>query len=156
DYQWPALSLSTNPRIVALGQGRSVDVGSWDQISAHFEPYLHLEGVRAPWTFSPDGKILATTVFEAADHNIWIIDAETGKVVKVLRGHQSTSARYLAFCPDGKTLASSNRDSVILWDLLTGQEILSFSEADHEYAMFGFSRNRMQLAVYAATRKGTI
>lgn len=63
--------------------------------------------------FSPDGKTLAI------DKELW--DTHTFKEIKPLTEDQ-TSMRALAFSPDGTTLITSTvRDSIILWNLKTGQ-----------------------------------
>ena len=63
--------------------------------------------------FSPDGTILASV--DIGNISLW--DVATGKLLKTLRGHIST-INSIVFSSDGKTLASSSRDStVILWDL---------------------------------------
>ena len=62
---------------------------------------------------SPDGTTLASV--DIGNISLW--DVATGKLLKTLRGHIST-INSIVFSSDGKTLASSSRDStVILWDL---------------------------------------
>ncbi len=63
--------------------------------------------------FSPDGKTLAI------DKKLW--DTHTFKEIKFLT-EDPTSMRALAFSPDGTTLITSTvRDSIILWNLRTGE-----------------------------------
>ena len=64
--------------------------------------------------FSPDGRRLASatgesgSLAEIGEMKIW--DAITGKEILGLKGHAS-SVTSLAFSPDGKSLASSQRGS---------------------------------------------
>jgi WD40 repeat protein len=53
-------------------------------------------------------------------------EAKTRKVWKVLTGHTSTT-QQVAFAPDGKTLASTSGDTILLWNLATGQEVYSLT-----------------------------
>jgi WD40 repeat protein len=67
--------------------------------------------------FSLDGRLMAFT--EEDDVLVW--DWAAQRVASRLRGHLST-ATWVAFSPDGQTLASSGRDRrVNLWDVETGQ-----------------------------------
>jgi RNA polymerase sigma factor (sigma-70 family) len=72
--------------------------------------------------FSPDGKILAT-----GDHNdgwhlntIRLWDVANGSQTGVLQGH-TDGVLWLAYSPDGKTLASASNDGTVrLWDPAAG------------------------------------
>lgn len=73
--------------------------------------------------FSPDGFWLA-----AGDtrNNIHLLDAITGSVKLVMKGHNRT-VNSVAFSPDGNTLASASLDgNVILWNPLTGTQKATF------------------------------
>lgn len=77
---------------------------------------------------SPDGKLVAS----AADDmvcRVW--DAETGKLVRELRGHRERTPQNfgsmlhaLTFSPDGKLLATGDKVAhVVVWDVETGREL---------------------------------
>ncbi|MCP4578166.1 MAG: hypothetical protein GY846_17995, partial [Deltaproteobacteria bacterium] len=67
---------------------------------------------------SPDGKILASG---GTDNAVTLWDAETGKGLKTLEGHEN-SVLELAFSPDGSLLASASYDRTArIWDLKTGK-----------------------------------
>jgi WD40 repeat protein len=86
--------------------------------------FVHGSSVQAI-VYSPDGKLLASA---GAEKVIKLWDADTGKTVRVLEGHQST-IRALAFVPAGegkpaKILVSASYDKTIrFWDLATGKEL---------------------------------
>ncbi len=76
-------------------------------------------GIRSV-VFAPDGRTLATA--EKSDRTAKIRDAATGRVLRVLRGHQGGGINCVAFAPDGRTLATAGLDQTVrLWNPATGQ-----------------------------------
>ncbi len=70
--------------------------------------------------FSPDGKTLASG---GQDKMIKLWDAEKGKELRSITGHESGVA-CIAFSPDGRTLISESWDKTIrFWDVATGKEL---------------------------------
>jgi len=70
--------------------------------------------------FSPDSKVIAT---EDSLNSIELWDAETGRLLAFLQGHNST-IYALSFSPDGKLLASASRDGTArIWEVQTGRLI---------------------------------
>jgi WD40 repeat protein len=64
-------------------------------------------------SFSPDGKIIATTSWDKTV-KLWSKD---GEELQTLSGHKD-SVGSVRFSPDGKTIATVSRDkSVLLWKL---------------------------------------
>ena len=67
--------------------------------------------------YFPDGKRLAV----ASSIGVWIYDTETGKALDILI-EDTDPVRSIAFSPDGKLLATGNKDkSIHIWDSTTFQ-----------------------------------
>ncbi|MDE0085666.1 MAG: hypothetical protein OXU23_08160 [Candidatus Poribacteria bacterium] len=98
--------------------------------------------------FSPDGRVVAI-VFKTLSHettpkmdrNIVLRDVATGEHIRTLVGHID-EIKYLAFSPDGRTLASGSRSimrekPILLWDVETGSSRVvkdpSWAESQHKY-----------------------
>ncbi|OAI41527.1 hypothetical protein AYO40_00400 [Planctomycetaceae bacterium SCGC AG-212-D15] len=95
---------------------------------------------------SPDGKVLASVGDDMAAR-LW--DSESGKPIRVLRGHAARLPRYqypnklyaCAFSPDGKFLAANDETAqVIIWEAGTGKEAARF-EAPTFYHGNDWDRN---------------
>ncbi len=95
--------------------------------------------------FSPDGKWLATGGGPPGppygeegedDFTIRLWDADTGRVVRRLKGHEGP-VTTLAFSADGRTLVAGGEDvfaahpnHLRLWDVQTGNVVLRFDESN--------------------------
>ena len=67
--------------------------------------------------WSPDGKLIATASWDQVSK---ILDAESGKVLRNLRGHTGRVC-CVQFSPDGQTIATAACDgSIRFWDSITG------------------------------------
>ena len=78
--------------------------------------------------FSPDGKMI---VSGGHDKNLYLLDADTGKLVRTLSGH-TDFVWSVAFSPDGKTIASRSQDKTIrLWDADTGKLLQTITLHSH-------------------------
>ncbi len=97
-----------------------VTIGGWRAQRIEFEEHTHVDSI----AFHPNGKWLAVAVQIGQSNpppsfvpqsQIRIIDAASGKTLETLVTPQCYKAS-LAFSPDGKTLASSGKGEVLLWD----------------------------------------
>ena len=82
---------------------------------ADYQKYAKLPLI--PLVVAPDGKSLAVG---CADKSIYLLDAQTQTVRRVLRGHRDQVLR-VAFSPDGTQLASGSwNGEVRLWPVESG------------------------------------
>ena len=68
--------------------------------------------------YSPNGTQLAV----ATDIGIWIYDARSSGLLKLLTGHEE-AVNSIAYSPDGNTIASSSWNGIRLWNVATGRHI---------------------------------
>jgi len=102
--------------LAAVGAGRALTL--WD--AATGKEVRQFPNINQPlaMTFSPDGKMIATTWNPYCC--LW--DVATGKEVRRLEGHQN-AVRGVAFSPNGKQVATGGDDGTLrLWDPATGKE----------------------------------
>jgi WD40 repeat protein len=117
-----------------LSVDKSGNLKLWDfatgrEVAATTLPGLYVTKVR----FSRDGKRLAVTgsARPLETGEVRILDAETAREVWSLKGH-ALRVEDADFTPDGLRLATASLDQTVrLWDLSTGQEILKWNEAGH-------------------------
>lgn len=89
-----------------------------------YKEHLQIRGLKyvKSVAISPSGKIIAAGFSYG---KIQLFDAETGKEIRALVGHQQR-INTLAFSSDEQTLASGSFDETVrLWDVQTGTEIRS-------------------------------
>jgi WD40 repeat protein len=107
--------------------------------------------------FSPDGKTIASDggFFY---HAISLWDAQTGKLVRTLTGHEG-AITALVFSPDSRILcgAESLRNIVYIWEPVSGEvaHTVELAEAS-EASSIAFSPDGKVLAVAGAHGDGTI
>ena len=92
-------------------------------------------------SFSADGKILAVKG-NGSEIQLW--DAFTGEILKRIA---SDGGSAISYSPDGKTLATTGKKGIHLWDPVTGKEIWHF-DISNTYHSCGlqFSHNGKLLA----------
>ncbi len=113
--------------------------------------------------WSPDGKYFASAM---SDHAISIWEADSGKVVQTLRGHEpeirDDGIRRLGhiYCtrwsPDGRYLASASNDQTIrIWDTHNGQQV-NLWRGKSEMKVVAWSPDGLRIAVGGADKKVAI
>lgn len=128
-----SIAVSLNGGLVASGDSTGV-IRIWDSTSGRALRQLEHKGKVRELTFSSDGKILASMVYNERQVRLW--DTSGGKLIRIIedrRGEYGLS--QIALSPDGNTLATLRLDSkkVQLWDVLTGQRSRSLAR-DDKYA----------------------
>jgi WD40 repeat protein len=104
--------------------------------------------------FSPDGRRVVTALYEADGDRARLWDADTGRPVAVLQGHEQPllSAR---FSPDSLRLVTASMDRTArVWDADTGKELLALHSpvAGFSYAEFSPDGRRV-LTGHSATNE---
>ena len=89
----------------------------------------------------PDGTTIAAG---GGDGTMILWDAATGREIR--RGGDKTEKSSIAFAPDGKTYAASDKRGVRLWDMATGREIRHFPRSDQLVRSLCFAPDGKTLA----------
>jgi WD40 repeat protein len=119
---------SRNGNVLVTLHDRSIK--TWNPKARSLKAELPLEadlGFLTPLALSDDGNILAvgSNPIAETENAIRLWDTRGGKLLGVCKGH-TQGVRWLAFAPDGETLASASDDSTLrFWNVRTQQELLS-------------------------------
>jgi len=157
--------LSADGRVLAVtGSGDKVllwDVASRKSLPSI--PYPRDESLIArPLDLSPDGKALAigqcstTTNGICAPDQLQFWDVFTGKMTDHTSPRPGNAISDLAFSPDRHSLAFSNSDGIILWDIAQNKQQLALpfhpdqSQETIDYSVILFSPDGKRLVFYSS------
>ena len=138
-----SVTFSPDGRMIASQIGPGT-IGLWDvKTGKHPQAITFaMPTSKKSFAFSPDGEIIASHSKIVLDIGLW--DAKTGKLLRTLTGYREKNPlrrdrfrryisddapiSFLAFNPDGKTIATAGSYSVHLWDVNTGymRKIIQF------------------------------
>lgn len=97
------------------------------------DSYMYWAGFVNEAKLSPDGKFIAVG---RTGNNAKLIDYQTGKVFRTLKGH-SSMVISLCFSSDGKSLATGGLDGkAIVWDVETGKALQTIKFPDEKDAIY--------------------
>lgn len=126
---------------------------------------LQYVSMKAQVAISPDAK---TIVKGNVDSSVFVIDVESGRLIKKLKGHKKLVYRF-EFSHDGKILATAGGDRyIILWNTSTWEEIgrlkghvelifdVKFSSDDKQITSSAWDGYVMQWDVKSLTRTNII
>ncbi len=100
-----------------LSIGVDLDVPPGFELERNLDPH---EDVVLDIAWSPDGRRIATASGDR-DRIIRVVDADTGQLVRLLRGHTSDVCS-VDWSPDGTRLLSGSLDHMVhVWDIAGGQ-----------------------------------
>ncbi len=106
----------------------------------------------AAFALSHNGSVLAagSEAMNNPENAIRLWDTKSGKPLGVCRGH-TQGVRWLAFAPEGETLASVSDDSTLrFWNVRTQQELFSIQQLANPMKDILFSPDGKWLAVKTA------
>jgi WD40 repeat protein/transcriptional regulator with XRE-family HTH domain len=122
----------------------------WDASSG--KELLNLSGQAEYLDYSPDGKMVATSINKI----ITVLDAKTGIQLQTLVGHDDY-IRSLNFSPDGKHLASASFDGkAIIWDLASGKAVFTLQDPGVQFFSVAYSPDGSHLFTGEGFAKGII
>src|SRR5262249_26170779 len=133
-------------RSVVVSAGGTIAVTSGEKVFL-LEPdgqlIKTLDTAAALLSFSPDGRLLADTIWQEGRVTVW--DVKTGEKVGAWQAHGGT-ASGIAFSSDGRALATAGGDGAVrLWDVATHRELAELRHEGQVYQL-AFSPNGATLA----------
>ena len=104
-------------------------------------------------SFSPDGKLVVTGSSDQTGGYLRVWDAQTGKLVRKLEGHED-SVLSVTFSRDGKRLLTGSYDETArLWDVETGELIRTF--VGHDWWVWSAAFSPDEQRIVTASHDGS-
>jgi WD40 repeat protein len=97
--------------------------------------------------FAADGKTYATAANTEKVPTVRLWHTATGQEFLRLPGATSEAILHIAFAPDGKTVAASTTNDLVVWDLATGKQFRRFVVPEHFVHCFAWSPDGKTLAL---------
>ena len=123
---------SPDGKILAVGSRSNAlflsDVNTGKQLHTLIESG-YSNGTKPPISFSPDGKILASHIWEYVDGEakryLFLWDVNTGETLlqKLTEDKLSFTVSSISFSPDGSMLAIGSGNEIRFWDVNTGETL---------------------------------
>ncbi len=137
------MDFSPDGKTLAIGRGSIGSIGliHADTGTVKWKTSDHEKKVRFV-DFSPDGK---TLVSGSLDQTVRFWDAETGAIIRDLKGHQGM-AYAGAYSPDGKTLAVASSKTLTVWDAATDALVHTLEGHDGAVFCLAFSPDGAEIA----------
>ncbi len=111
-----------------LGSDGNTEIGVWDRATGRETMATRLSNMFVNRIrFSPDGKLLVVVggLSTSMVGEARVLNADSGRELVSLKGH-TIAVQDAAFSPDSQRLATCSADRTVrLWDVATGQEILT-------------------------------
>jgi len=145
---------STQPTGESIGRGLKVEAPSLIESNVAVFPQLGHNALVYNVKLSFDNKYVISADDINGFINLW--EVESGRLLRTFWGHGAV-VTALAFCPDGKTIASGYTDGVIkIWEIETGKEINTLSGHSQDIFSLDYSSNGKNIVSASLDRTITI
>lgn len=133
------VTLSPDGRYIVTAEDDGIQF--WNTQSG--ELFRTLKGIRAPFTFSPDGRKIAA---QGDDDSVHVFDSQSGKILRTMEG-EGYSIYSIVFSSDGRKILGGGQGTVRIWDVESGKVLqtldITWSKDDAITAAFSPDSNKI-------------